>query len=63
MSAKVANFSTGTKTASRRTKSCMSRFLSGIDRDAEARVRNIGKEHARKAGLTEAEIMLRFADD
>jgi hypothetical protein len=31
-------------------------ILSGIDRDAEACVRNIGKQQARKAGLTEAEI-------
>ena len=31
-------------------------ILSGIDRDADARVRNIGKQQARKAGLTEAEI-------
>jgi hypothetical protein len=37
-------------------------ILSGIDRDAEARVRNIGKEQARKAGLTEAEIQKLYAD-
>ena len=38
-------------------------ILAGIDRDAEARVRNIGKERARKAGLTEAEIKKLYADD
>lgn len=38
-------------------------ILAGIDRDAEARVRNIGKKQARKAGLTEAEIRKLYADD
>lgn len=38
-------------------------ILSGIDCDAEARVRSIGKELARKAGLTEAEIKKLYADD
>jgi hypothetical protein len=31
-------------------------ILTGIDRAAEARVKNIGKEVARRAGLTEAKI-------
>ena len=34
----------------------------GIDRDAEARARNIGKEAARRAGLTEVEIKKLYAD-
>ncbi|MGO9326903.1 MAG: hypothetical protein ACLQJ0_02155 [Steroidobacteraceae bacterium] len=38
-------------------------ILSGIDRDADARVRNIGKEQARKAGLTEAEITKLYGSD
>jgi hypothetical protein len=38
-------------------------ILSGIDRDADARVRNIGKQAARRAGLTEAEIKKFYADD
>ena len=38
-------------------------ILSSIDRDAEGRVRKIGKEQARKAGLTEAEIKRLYADD
>jgi hypothetical protein len=38
-------------------------ILSGIDRDADARVGNIGKEAARRAGLAEAEIKELFADD
>jgi len=38
-------------------------ILSGIDRAAEARVRNIGKEAARRAGLTEAEIKKLYDDD
>ena len=38
-------------------------IFAGIDRDAEARVRNIGKKQARKAGLTEAEIRKLYADD
>jgi hypothetical protein len=37
-------------------------ILSSIDRDAEARVRNIGKEQARKVGLTEAEIEKLYGD-
>jgi hypothetical protein len=37
-------------------------ILSGIDRDAEARARNIGKEAARRAGLTEVEIKKLYAD-
>jgi hypothetical protein len=38
-------------------------ILLGIDRDADVRVRNIGKEAARRAGLTEAEIKELYADD
>jgi hypothetical protein len=38
-------------------------ILLGIDRDAEARVRTIGKEAARRAGLTEAEIDELYAND
>jgi hypothetical protein len=38
-------------------------ILSGIDRAAEVRVRNIGKEASRRAGLTEAEIKKLYADD
>jgi len=38
-------------------------ILSGIDGDADARVRNIGKEAARRAGLTEAEINELYVDD
>jgi hypothetical protein len=38
-------------------------ILSGIDREAEAHVRNIGKEAARRAGLTETEIKDLYADD
>jgi hypothetical protein len=38
-------------------------ILSGIDRTAEARVRNIGKEAARRAGLTEAEIKRLYDDN
>jgi hypothetical protein len=38
-------------------------ILTGIDRAAEARVRNIGKKVARRVGLTEAEIKKLYADD
>jgi len=38
-------------------------ILSGIDREAEPHVRNIGKEAARRAGLTETEIKDLYADD
>ncbi len=38
-------------------------ILSSIDRDAEARVRNIGKEQARKIGISEAMIRRLYADD
>ncbi len=38
-------------------------ILSGIDHDAEARVRNIGKEQARKIGISEAMIRRLYADD
>ena len=37
-------------------------ILSGISPEAEARVREIGKKYARKAGLTEEEIMMAYAD-
>lgn len=37
-------------------------ILSGGSREAEARVREIGKTHARKAGLTEDEINRLYAD-
>ncbi len=38
-------------------------ILSRIDHDAEARVRNIGKEQARKIGISEAMIRRLYADD
>ena len=38
-------------------------ILLGIDREAEARFRTVGKEAARRAGLSEAEIKELFADD
>jgi hypothetical protein len=38
-------------------------ILSGIGRDADARVRNIGKEAAGRAGLAEAKIDKLYADD
>jgi hypothetical protein len=38
-------------------------ILSGIDRAAEARVRNIGKKVARRVGLTEAEIKKLYDGD
>jgi hypothetical protein len=37
-------------------------ILSGISREAEARSREFGKKYARKAGLTEDEINLLYAD-
>jgi hypothetical protein len=38
-------------------------ILLGIDRDADARVTNIGKKAARRAGLSEAEIKRLYTDD
>jgi hypothetical protein len=63
MSAKSGEFFYKDKNGKPQDKDLHEPILSGIDRDAEARVRSIGKEQARKAGLTEAEIEKLYAGD
>jgi len=62
MSAKSREFFYKDKDRKLQDKDLHEPILSGIDRDAEARVRNAGKEIARRAGLTEVEIKKLYAD-
>ena len=62
MSAKSREFFYKDKDRKLQDKDLHEPILSGIDRDAEARVRNAGKEIARRAGLTEVEIKKLCAD-
>lgn len=59
---KCSEFFYRDKDGKKQDKDLHEEILGGIDRAAEARVRAIGKEQARKAGLSEADIMLLFPD-